>query len=103
MASRVLRCGRPTFAVSTQCASSLSGVSLEKRDHAQLAVRAILPACVTELACELPNLSPIPFSGQDVPFEVDVALYCEAAESQPAILLSKRAVQVGGDLLGDLG
>jgi hypothetical protein len=40
----------------------LTRVAFEKGDHSQLAVGAVHPACVTEIASDLPDLTPVAFS-----------------------------------------
>ena len=60
-------------------------------------------ARVAQLAGELPDLSPVAFGGQNVPFEIDVALDGESAQPQPRVLLCERALEIGGDLFGDVG
>ena len=56
------------------CLGCFSGVAAEEGDHAQLAIRAVLPSRVAELSSQFANLLPVSERGQHVPLQVDVAL-----------------------------
>jgi hypothetical protein len=77
-------------------------VALHECNDPQLAVGAILPSRVAQLVSELQHFPPVAFCRQNVPFEIDVALDCQSAEPQPRIAFRALAVEIRGDLFGDV-
>jgi uncharacterized protein (TIGR03435 family) len=77
----------------------LAGVAPEEGNHPQLAVRAVLPRGVAKLPSQFANLLPISKRGQDVPFQIDIALDGEAPEPQARVVRNKGLRQIDGQIL----